>query len=111
MRMKKPAWQSMPVLNVQNLSQAQLGTLQATYDLVSKVAFRPLAQLESDPTRIQIDKALYETLTLPSLAPIRELLAREPGLTGRGHPQDRGQSKASLGDWLQLDRDLVSNTI
>ena len=83
MQMKKPAWQSMPVLNVRNLKQEQLEALAATYDLVSKETFRPLAQLDSDPTRIQIDKALCKTLSLPSLTPIRELLVREPGLTGR----------------------------
>ena len=83
MQMKKPAWQSMPVLNVRNLNQEQSDTLSATYDLVSKEIFRPLAQLDSDPTRIQIDEALCKTLSLPSLTPIRELLVREPGLTGR----------------------------
>ena len=83
MQMKKPAWQSMPVLNVRNLKQEQLEALAATYDLVSKETFRPLAQLDSDPTRIQIDKALCKTLSLPSLTPIRELLVREPGLAGR----------------------------
>ena len=36
MQMKKPAWQSMPVLNVRNLNQEQSDTLSATYDLVSK---------------------------------------------------------------------------
>ena len=83
MQMKKPAWQSMPVLNVRNLIEEQSGALSATYDLVSRKAFRPLAQLDSDPTRIQIDEALCKTLSLPSLTPIRELLVREPGLTGR----------------------------
>ena len=87
MQMKKPAWQSMPVLNVRNLSHAQSGALTATYDLLAKETFRPLAQLDSDSTRIQIDEALCKTLSLPSLAPIRELLIREPGLTGR----DRGR--------------------
>ena len=83
MQMKKPAWQSMPVLNVRNLSQEQSDALSATYDLVSKETFQPLAQLDSDPTRIQIDEVLCKTLSLPSLAPIRDLLVREPGLTGR----------------------------
>ena len=83
MQMKKPAWQSMPVLNVRNLNQEQSDALSATYDLVSKETFQPLAQLDSDPTRIQIDEVLCKTLSLPSLAPIRDLLVREPGLTGR----------------------------
>ena len=83
MQMKKPAWQSMPVLNVRNLNQEQSDVLAAAYALVSQEAFRPLAQLDSDPMRIQIDEALCKTLSLPSLTPIRELLVREPGLTGR----------------------------
>lgn len=77
MQMKNPAWQSMPVLNVRNLNQEQSDMLSAMYDLVSKVTFRPLAQLDSDQARIQIDEVFCKTLSLPSLAPIRELLARE----------------------------------
>ena len=89
MQMKKPAWKSMPVLNVRNLTPAQLDALAATYDLVSKEALRPLAQLDTDPTRIQIDRALCRTLSLPSLTPIRELLVRESGLTGKQQPSSR----------------------
>ena len=36
-----------------------------------------------DPVRIRIDDALCTVLELPSLAPVRALLAREPGLTGQ----------------------------
>ena len=82
MQMKKPAWQAMPVLDVRNLTQEQTASLSATYDLVSKKTLLPLAQLDSDSTRIHIDEALCEVLSLPSLGPIRELLVREPGLTG-----------------------------
>ena len=81
-QMKKPAWKSMPVLDVRTLNQEQTDSLSATYDLVSKKTLLPLAQLDRDPTRIQIDDALCETLSLPTLTPIRELLARESGLTG-----------------------------
>jgi hypothetical protein len=83
MQMKKPAWASMPVLDVRKLSSAQLDALAATYDQVAGEALRPLAKLDADPTRKNIDGALCAALSLPSLAPIRELLAREPGLTGR----------------------------
>ena len=83
MQMKKPAWQAMPVLDVRNLDQEQTAALSATYDLVSKKTLLPLAQLDSDPTRVHIDEALCEALSLPSLSPIRELLVREPGLTGQ----------------------------
>ena len=83
MQMKKPTWQSMTVLNVRDLNQEQSDALSVTYDLVSKETFRPLAQLDSDPTQIQIDETLCKTLSLPPLTPIRELLVREPGLPGR----------------------------
>ena len=39
-----------------------------------------LAQLHNDRGRQSIDKALSDALGLPDLAPIRELLSREPGL-------------------------------
>ncbi len=82
MQMKKPAWESMLVLDVRNLNTEQLDMLSTTYKIVSKETLQPLAQLDCDPVRIQIDEALCKTLELPSLNPIRELLVREPGLTG-----------------------------
>jgi hypothetical protein len=39
------------------------------------------AQLDKDAVRIQIDDAISKVLSLPSLTPVRELLAREPGLS------------------------------
>ena len=83
-QMKQPAWESMPVLNVRSLTQDQLTSLANAYDEVASKALAPLAQLDADPVRISIDDALCAVLGLPSLAPVRALLAREPGLTGRG---------------------------
>ena len=83
MQMKQPAWGSMPVLDVRSLSQEQLTTLANVYDEVASKSLAPLAQLDTDPVRIRIDAALCTVLGLPSLAPVRALLAREPGLTGR----------------------------
>ena len=83
MQMKQPAWGSMPVLNVRSLSQEQLTTLANAYDEVASKSLAPLTQLDGDPVRISIDEALCTVLGLPSLAPVRALLAREPGLTGR----------------------------
>ena len=84
MQMKKPAWESMPVLDVRRLTQEQLTMLANAYDDVALKSLTPLAQLDADPVRISIDDALCTVLGLPSLAPVRALLAREPGLTGRG---------------------------
>lgn len=83
MQMKKPAWRSMPVLDVRRLDDGQLSSLSRAYDSVCRLTLRPLAQLDSDPHRLQIDQALCEALSLPSLGSIRELLVREPGLTGQ----------------------------
>jgi hypothetical protein len=83
MQMKKPAWAGMPVLDVRRLDSVQLDNLAAAYDRLSVVSLNPLAQLDTDPTRLKIDEAICDALGLPSLAPIRDLLVREPGLTGR----------------------------
>ena len=83
MQMKQPAWESMPVLDVRSLTQEQLTTLANAYDEAASQSLAPLAQLNTDPVRISIDEALCTVLDLPLLAPVRALLAREPGLTGR----------------------------
>lgn len=86
MQMKQPAWESMLVLDVRRLRPAQLTALASAYDTVASQALAPLAQLDADPVRIGIDEALCTALNLPSLVPVRALLAREPGLTGRKIP-------------------------
>ncbi|MGH6851365.1 MAG: N-6 DNA methylase [Methylocella sp.] len=83
MQMKKPAWASMPVLDVRVLSDEQLIAIAAAYDELASEQLEALANLDHDPNRRRIDDALSTVLGLPSLAPIRELLAREPGLTAR----------------------------
>lgn len=83
MQMKKPAWQSMPVLDVRQLDQQQCSGLSRAYDAVRGLTLRPLSQVDRDPHRLQIDDALCEALSLPALDSIRELLVREPGLTGQ----------------------------
>lgn len=82
-QMKKPAWESMPVLDVRSLSAAETAALSDAYDNVASKALAPLAQLDADPVRREIDDTICAALRLPSLAPVRALLAREPGLTGR----------------------------
>jgi hypothetical protein len=81
MQMKQPAWEAMPTLDVRNLSDEQAKMLARTYDAVCDLELLPLAQLDKDPVRIQIDDAISKLLGLPSFAPVRELLAREPGLS------------------------------
>lgn len=79
--MKKPAWSSMPVLDVRNLADAQLRSLAGAYDELSDQELMPLAQLDEDQVRGRIDAALCESLQIADLSSIRELLAREPGLS------------------------------
>lgn len=83
MQMKKPAWASMPVLDVRALSKTALATLAEAYDRLAEKDLAPIAELDADPVRCEVDATLCKVLRLPSLAPIRELLAREPGLTAR----------------------------
>ncbi|MEY9581509.1 N-6 DNA methylase [Sinorhizobium fredii] len=85
MQMKKPAWEGMPVLDVRKLNPTQLSNLVSIYDALSSQHLQPLAQLDGDPIRLKIDEALCQTLGAPSLAPIRDLMVREPGLTGRDY--------------------------
>lgn len=83
MQMKKPAWSSMPVLDVRALTAKQLADLAKAYDELAKQELAPIAQLDADKIRQKIDSALGKALKLPKLDAIRELLAREPGLSAR----------------------------
>lgn len=82
MQMKKLSWLSMPVLDVRALKKPQLGKLADAYDRVASMDLQPLANLNEDPVRKEIDEVVSDALSLPDLKPIRELLAREPGWTG-----------------------------
>ena len=81
-QMKKPAWESMLVLDVRKLREKQLLALATAYDTLATQGLQALAQLDIDPVRIKIDEAICKQLGITSLRPVRELLAREPGLTG-----------------------------
>jgi len=83
MQMKKPAWLSMPVLDVRALSEKQLKNLADAFDTVSTRNLDALADLDKDPARQTIDEALCDSLGLPDLNHVRELLAREPGLNAK----------------------------
>ena len=68
--MKKPAWSSMPVLDVRNLAHDQLDALAAAYDELSDQNLMPLAKLNEDRTRERIDTALGVALDFPDLSSI-----------------------------------------
>jgi hypothetical protein len=81
MQMKKPAWASMQVLDVRSLSEDQLSALGKAFDALSSKELSAISELDADPVRQEIDAAICKAFNLPDLAPIRELLAREPGLS------------------------------
>lgn len=72
----------MSVLDVRRLSTSKLKKLAEKYDSLAQQSLKPLAQVDCDPVRIEIDDAISKALGLPSLGVLRELLVREPGLTG-----------------------------
>lgn len=82
-QMKQPAWASMPVLNVLDLTEWQLSALASAYDKLAGQTLAPVSQLKDDAVRIDIDDAICTALSLPKIASVRELLAREPGLTAQ----------------------------
>src|SRR6266478_3422082 len=75
---KKPTWNPMPVLHVGALSRRQLRQLSTGYDGVADQEVSPLPRMDVDSVRQEIDDLLSHILGLPSLAPLRGLLAREP---------------------------------
>ena len=83
MQMKKPAWLSMPVLDVRALQDGQVESLAAAYDTLCQRELLALAELNVDPVRQAMDDALSAALDLPDLTPLRAMLAQEPGLTGK----------------------------
>lgn len=101
MQMKKPAWASMPVLDVRALTPAKLNVLAGAYDRLSECKMAPIAQLDRDQVRQEIDATLGKVLGLPDLSAVRELLAREPGLTA----QDIVPKKASKAEAAHKEND------
>ncbi|MCY4524994.1 MAG: N-6 DNA methylase [Anaerolineaceae bacterium] len=75
---KKSTLRTMSVLDIRKLSDTQLAQLAAAYDELCERELQPLPRMAEDETRAAIDSALSEVLGLPDLAPLREMLAREP---------------------------------
>ncbi|MEZ4525320.1 MAG: hypothetical protein R2941_05300 [Desulfobacterales bacterium] len=75
-----------------------------TYDAVCEKELMPLARLDKDPVRAEIDAALSAAMGLPDLKPLRQLLAREPGLTGRACPKNRGRLICLLRNPKQMQK-------
>ena len=93
MQFKQPGWEAMPVLNVRSLTRKQSTALAAAYDRVCRGHLMPIAQLDEDPVRAEIDDRLIEVLDLPDVAYVRTLLANESGLTGTGAEEEPDQAE------------------
>jgi hypothetical protein len=91
MQMKQPQWAAIPVLDVRALTPTVAATLASHYDALCDKGLLSLAKLDVDPVRCDIDDALSATLGLPDMRLLRQLLAREPGLTGKSLSQKPGQ--------------------
>jgi hypothetical protein len=98
MQVKQPQWAAMPVLDVRALPGKALARLAQAFDDLGGRELMALAKLDADPTRAAIDAALSVALGLPDFAPLRQLLAREPGLTGKPLSPPPGQAGLSTGD-------------
>ncbi len=81
-KLNKGTWNEIRILNVTKLNKKQQGKLSDAFDKLSSQDFLSLAQIDNDPVRHQIDSALCDALKLPDLNILRELMTREPGLTG-----------------------------
>ncbi|MDR0736903.1 MAG: hypothetical protein LBF51_08775, partial [Zoogloeaceae bacterium] len=92
MQVKKPQWAAMPALDVRALPREALARLAAAFDDLGGRELLALAKLDVDPARAAIDAALSVALGLPDFALLRQLLAREPGLTGQSLSPKPGQS-------------------
>ncbi len=75
---KKPVLASMPVLDVNRLSTAQLGDLAQAYDHLCSQELLPFPYMDGDPVRRQIDEVISQALGLPDISVLRGLLEREP---------------------------------
>jgi hypothetical protein len=80
MKIKKPQWERMKVLDVRTLTPDQLNALAEAYDRLAGQELRAIAKLDVDTVRGQIDSEIERALALSDLAHLRALLTREPVL-------------------------------
>ncbi len=93
-KFKKPLYETMPVLDIWRLTEAQLMSMAVAFDELSVEALQSLGQMADDPIRIKIDKIISRTLGLPSLDSLRTALAREPVISLQRVSSSCGQNDA-----------------
>ena len=81
--MKKADLAELPILDVRQLSQAQLEGMSVLFDQLRDDDFQRLPNMVDCPARRALDDGLSQILGLPDLAGLRRLLASEPVVSNR----------------------------
>ena len=81
--MKKADLEELPVLDVRQLSPAQLQGLSDLFDQLTEAEFERLPGMAHCPARRSLDDGVSEILRLPDLGKLRDLLASEPVVSNR----------------------------
>lgn len=84
-QLKKPDLSTMPVLDLAKLDTQSVQRLADVYDCLCDKSLQPFPAMRNDPIRCQLDDAIAHVLTLPpeEIGRLRELLAREPVISGK----------------------------
>lgn len=80
---QKPILNNLPVLDIAALPSDTKNVLAETYDRLSMDAILPFRNLMHDAIRQEIDEVFVETLSLPDISVLRDILAREPIMSSR----------------------------
>jgi hypothetical protein len=77
-QIKKPVLEGLPVLNPRSLTVSQLRKFSEGFDSIKSNSLLTISKNGEDRTRLEIDRIISHTLSLPEINPLRELLAKEP---------------------------------
>lgn len=77
-KFKKPVLAALPTIDLDSLSDDQMGQLSDAYDELAYQELQPFPKMATDPVRAEIDKAIAKVLRLPDFSILRTLLAQEP---------------------------------
>ena len=77
-QIKKPVLESLPVLDVRKLAPSKLRKLSDAFDSIKSQPLLTISRNSEDNSRGEIDEVVSETLGLPEINALRELLAKEP---------------------------------
>ena len=81
--MKKADLKVLPVLDPRRLSTSQVQNLSRLFDSLATAEFERLPRMAHCPARRALDDGITQTLDLPDLSTLRDLLASEPVISNR----------------------------